>query len=232
MLVLFDIDLTLVRASGVGIACMERAGQRLFGPGFSREGLDFGGQLDPVLISIMLARAGVATTPTHLAAVRDAYAEEFRAALANGTRVERLGGGLELFESLSAMHGSVTTGLLTGNFEPTGRLKLTAAGYEPDRFAVRVWGDDSPHPEPKREHLTLVAIDRCRGLGRAVEPTEVVIIGDTVHDIACGLAHGCRVLAVATGRTSAAELAAAGATRVVESLTDTEELTRWITRRS
>jgi phosphoglycolate phosphatase-like HAD superfamily hydrolase len=45
-----------------------------------------------------------------------------------------------------------------------------------------------------------------------------LIIGDTRHDVACGHAHGIPVLGVATGWTSAEDLAAAGADWVVPDL--------------
>jgi phosphoglycolate phosphatase-like HAD superfamily hydrolase len=76
-----------------------------------------------------------------------------------------------------------------------------------------------------------VGIDRYTAV-KGVRPVaeDVLIIGDTIHDVACGLAHGCRVLGVATGHDSADTLARAGAHRVVENLSDTQGITAWITR--
>jgi phosphoglycolate phosphatase-like HAD superfamily hydrolase len=45
-----------------------------------------------------------------------------------------------------------------------------------------------------------------------------MIIGDSLLDVACARAHGVRSLAVATGRTSASALAAAGADWVIADL--------------
>jgi phosphoglycolate phosphatase len=44
------------------------------------------------------------------------------------------------------------------------------------------------------------------------------VIGDSIYDVACARDHGIPVLAVATGRTPAADLAAAGADWVVPDL--------------
>jgi phosphoglycolate phosphatase-like HAD superfamily hydrolase len=75
-----------------------------------------------------------------------------------------------------------------------------------------------------------VGIDRHAALKGARLPSEqVIIIGDTVHDVACALANGCRVLAVATGHDPADALARAGAHRVVEDLSDTQGITTWLT---
>jgi phosphoglycolate phosphatase-like HAD superfamily hydrolase len=64
--------------------------------------------------------------------------------------------------------------------------------------------------------------------GRPVEPHEVVVIGDTPHDIACARAHGCRCLAVATGTFTRDELAEHEADLLVDDLTGTEAILDWI----
>ena len=54
--------------------------------------------------------------------------------------------------------------------------------------------------------------------GTSFSPAETLIVGDSLLDVACARAHGARALAVATGRTSAAALAAAGADWVIPDL--------------
>jgi len=230
VLVLFDIDLTLIDSSGAGVRSMVAAGQRLYGPDFSADGIPFGGQLDPLIVALMLQRVGVNPTDETVAAFRAAYHTELENAFRAPGLSRPLPGVPELLDALERHPTPPTLGLLTGNFEETGRLKLLAAGIDPDRFKVRVWGDDSPHHPPDREHLPLVGIERDRALrGRALSPDRVTLIGDTTHDVRAARVNGCRVLAVATGRVSATDLAAAGATRVVPDLSDTEDLAAWIT---
>ena len=144
--------------------------------------------------------------------------------------IEPLPGAIELvhaIESEARRDPTTVPGVLTGNFAETGTFKLRAIGLDPGQFRVQVWGDDSPHEPPVRDHLPPVGIDRYRGM-HETDPRETVILGDTVHDVACGLANGCRVLGVATGRTDAQTLADAGAHRVVESLEATEDIARWL----
>ena len=50
---------------------------------------------------------------------------------------------------------------------------------------------------------------------------DVVVVGDTPEDVACGRQVGARALAVATGFYDAAALRAAGAPYVFETLADT-----------
>ncbi|HZW10909.1 MAG TPA: HAD hydrolase-like protein [Phycisphaerales bacterium] len=228
MLILFDIDATLITTKGVGIAAMIDAGRRLHGPGFHAEGIEFAGRLDPLILRDMLCANGLACSTEAMIAMRHAYRDALVRRLAPGGVARSLPGVLELLASLGTLDDRVTLGLLTGNFSETGSLKLQAAGIDPQGFPVRVWGDESPHEPPAREHLPGIAIERvAQRWGRPCRGEEVVVIGDTPHDIACARAHGCRVLAVATGKFSAAELAHAD--RVVPDLSDVEGVQRWLT---
>ena len=67
MLILFDVDATLISTSGSGKNAMLDAGRDLFGPSFSVEGIDFAGRLDPLIITEMFARHAVPSTPENKA---------------------------------------------------------------------------------------------------------------------------------------------------------------------
>ena len=227
MLVLFDIDATLLTTDRAGIRAMVEVGQRLHSPGFSAEGVEFAGRLDPLILADLLAANAIDPTPEAIAALRLGYGETLAARLAPGGVSRLLPGVAELVESLAAEAERVTLGLLTGNFSETGTLKLQAAGLDPQQFAICIWGDDSPHDPPARDHLPGVAIERVSSLwGRQARGEEVVIIGDTPHDIACARAHSCRVLAVATGQFSVDELAHADET--LETLDNVEAVLQWL----
>jgi phosphoglycolate phosphatase len=110
-------------------------------------------------------------------------------------------------EALDALAGEperYRLALVTGNLEPVARRKLAAAGighyFEPGQGG---FGSDSEH----RGELPGVARARAGGWSRE----RTVVIGDTPRDIACARADGVRVVAVATGSYSAAELAEADA---------------------
>ena len=64
--------------------------------------------------------------------------------------------------------------------------------------------------------------------GQALQGGDVVIIGDTPNDIACGKAHGARTVAVATGPFSVADLAAHHPDAVLADLADLDAVTRAI----
>lgn len=231
---LFDIDATLIKTGGAGMHALVDAGRRLHGEGFSSDGVLFAGRLDPLIIDDLLRRNGVEPTPERRLAMRRGYREALSARLEAENTSRALAGVLPLLERLAGVSSETagrrdapTLGLLTGNFSETGSIKLQCAGIDPQRFSVRVWGDSSPFDPPARDHLPGVALERVAAAwGRPASGEEVVVIGDTPHDISCARAHGCRVLAVATGQFDAEALA--GADRTVEDLSDTEGVLRWL----
>lgn len=231
MLLLFDIDGTLLITKRSGITAMELAGQELFSPTFTVQGVDFAGRLDPLISFDLFARNNVATTNENLAAFRDGYRRYLQQLLSDGTdRTQALPGVHGLISRL-AKHQGVTLGLLTGNWPETGKFKLRSAGLDPKVFAISVWGDESPHAQPAREHLPVVALHRYRERhGRGIEPHHVAIIGDTPHDVHCARVNGCRVLGVGTGLFSAAQLVASGADHAMDSLADEEAALAWLTK--
>jgi phosphoglycolate phosphatase-like HAD superfamily hydrolase len=97
-----------------------------------------------------------------------------------------------------------TLGLVTGNFEPVGRLKLTRAGLGKwFGSAPGAFGSDS------EDRAALPAIARRRA-GHAAR-AETIVIGDTPRDIACAQADGVRCVAVTTGPFGPEDLVGADA---------------------
>jgi phosphoglycolate phosphatase-like HAD superfamily hydrolase len=227
MLIFFDIDATLITTGGVGIKAMVDAGRELFGGPFSVDGIPFAGRLDPLILTDMLAQNGIEATDAHMRSMREVYGRHLPRHLARGTG-RALPGVVDLIKALAGREG-VVLGLLTGNFEETGLMKLRACGIPTERFTLCVWGDESPHHPPARDHLPGVGIARYQArYGTAIDPSRVVIIGDTPHDVACARAHGCRSLGVGTGSFSVDELLAAGADHAVGTLAETAAVRRWL----
>jgi phosphoglycolate phosphatase-like HAD superfamily hydrolase len=229
MLILFDIDATLISTSGVGIRAMTDAGRELYGPGFTADGIEFAGRLDPLIMVDMLRISDVPVSPEALLTFRAAYERHLRRRITEPDTLARaLPGVTQLLDTLSAQTDAVL-GLLTGNFAETGSIKLRRCGIEPDRFPVQVWGDESRTNPPTREDLPGVAFERYASrYRRQIPPERTVVIGDTPHDIRCAKTHGCRSLAVATGSFSVQSLAEHAPDRVVSDLSATDDLVRWL----
>jgi phosphoglycolate phosphatase-like HAD superfamily hydrolase len=224
MLVLFDIDGTLLLSHGAGTGSMLEAARELFGDHVTFDGVEIAGCIDPRIWD-EVARANELSDPeTHHDRFRQTYIRRLSARLAAGHRVELLPGVRTLLDALGGIDG-VTLGLLTGNYAETGRLKIQAAGLDPNLFAVAVWGSDGQ----TRNDLPARAMRRyLQQTGRPVDPGDVVVVGDTPHDIDCARAHGCRCIAVATGTYSREQLAGHDADLLVDDLTGTEAILDWI----
>ena len=222
--VLFDIDGTLLITRGHGVAAMQEVGRSLFGSGFRSDGVDFAGRLDPLILGDLFEFSGVARTEANFGAMRAGYAAELNRRLAKAPPLA-LAGGAELVRAV-AEHPGTIAGVLTGNFGECGAAKLASIGIDPAIFEISVWGDDSPHEPPHRDHLPGVALARAEaaGMGRV----RGVVIGDTPHDVRCAHAHGMRAIGVATGRFGVDELSDAGADHAVATLSETSALLGWI----
>ena len=229
-LILFDIDATLVKTGGAGIAAMVKAGRELVGEGFSAEGIAFAGRLDALIVPEMFARAGHAPDEGMLRTFRARYHAKLVEHLQeNRAQATALPGVPALLEALRQQEHAVTLGLVTGNYAETGQEKLRACGIEPEWFAVAAWGDESPSSPPTRDDLPKVAMQRHHASGRPAVPAQrTVVIGDTPHDVRCGRVNGFRTLGVATGWNSVDELADSGADWAVHDLADTDAIMRWL----
>jgi phosphoglycolate phosphatase len=117
-------------------------------------------------------------------------------------RPRRLMPGIpHLLEALATQE-DVLLGLLTGNVVMGAQLKLESFGIW-QHFRLGAYGSDASD----RNALVPIARDRAGVLlGYDIAPTQIVVIGDTPRDIRCAQVHGARVVAVATGSYSVAEL--------------------------
>lgn len=229
MLILFDIDMTLLTSNHIGVTCLRDAGRSLFNPEFTIDGIVFGGGLDPNIIRDMLTLNNVEPTQSNVDLMRSTYHHLLTERAQAQTVANALPGAIELVNATATHESRPTLGLLTGNYAETGTIKVQAAGFDPSMFTINAWGDASPHDNPLRAHLPLVAIENYRQTkGIALDPQSVIIIGDTIHDVSCAKDTGCRSLAVATGHDTSDTLSRAGADLVVDDLTKTGELLEWI----
>lgn len=219
-LVLFDIDGTLLSAGAVArdsiLHALERAYDwRAEAPHRDRRRYDFSGKTDPQIVRELVSpMVGAEACEEGLARALELYLAELERRLLPGT-VALKPGIPELLRSLSEQE-EVTLGLLTGNLERGARLKLTPAdlnGY----FPFGAFGSDSAD----RYQLPDLAVRRAReSSGRTFSGKAIVIVGDSVHDVACGRSLGVRAVAVATGPTAREALAAEGPDELLSDFSD------------
>ena len=222
-LVLFDIDGTLLQTDGAGRRAVRGALMDELGTAGPIDGHRFDGKTDPQIVRELLTLAGFAEP--EIAARMDAVFRRYLALLETElarpeqpTRI--LAGARDLLAALEPHEAAdrALVGLLTGNLERGAHLKLQAAGLAPARFAVGAYGSDSG----RRRDLAAVAVRRAiERTGRPFTGGDVVILGDTPEDVACGLSAGGRAVGVASGFHGVEALRAAGATHVFADLSDT-----------
>ena len=161
----------------------------------------------------------------HMQRLLDRYVEHLRAELAAGAEgVVVMPGIHELLDALE-QRDDLVLGLLTGNLAAGARAKLDAAGIDADRFRVGAYGSD----HELRGELPAVAQRRTREeLGLDVDGGDVIVIGDTPADIACGRGIGARAIGVATGHYSVEELATHRPAAVFADLSSTADVVRAI----
>src|SRR5437588_2368342 len=222
-LVLFDIDGTLISDGGAAREAYAFALDAVYGYRTDLRRYDFSGRTDPQITYMVLGDAGL--SPAEIEAAMPQLWEHYLAALERSApgRVRVLPGIGALLDALAA-DGRVMLGLLTGNIERGARVKLMNAAPQPpltpsaargkgpgegpslnDFFPFGAFGSDSA----RREELPPIAVERASRLnGHRFRGPEVVIIGDSIYDIRCGVPHAAPTLAIASGKTPAAMLQA------------------------
>jgi phosphoglycolate phosphatase-like HAD superfamily hydrolase len=220
VLVLWDIDGTLLNAGGVGRDLYDVVFLQLFGRSLSAYA-PMAGRTDRAIILETLIMAGVDEPRRYVdpfIAGLSAQAPLIRSAMVS--RGQALPGAAA---ALALVAGHAHQSVLTGNIRPLAEVKLAALGLRDGLdLCIGAYGDD--HED--RAELVQVARRRAADVHGQSLPTSfagrsTVVVGDTPLDISAALCAGARAVGVATGPYSAADLVAAGADAVLLNLADT-----------
>ena len=215
--ILFDIDGTLIKCFGAGKRSLIRACEEVFGTVGTMEAVDFQGKTDPLILLESLRGMGYGEEDINrnLDALKRRYFHHLEINIRDGASV-MLPGVEPLLERLSIQEG-VMRGLLTGNFRESARIKLERFGLN-RFFAFGVFGDDAS----LRNDMPPIARRMVRDLaGVDIEYCDMVIIGDTVHDIECARAVGAVSISVGTGWVDREILISLEPDHYFDDLTDT-----------
>ncbi len=223
LLVLWDVDNTLISARGFGATMYRQAFLEAFGRELAGH-VDLGGRTELDVIAEVLRRHGIEHTEESSRLLADALANSFHARREDFPgHAEVLPGARQALEHFAA-DPRVHQGVLTANLRSVALLKLEVFGLAHlVDWDVSAFGDE--HLD--RAELVTLARERARHI-RPFTHQEVVLIGDTPHDVRAATTAGVRLVAVATGRSSREDLVAAGAGVVLDDLGDLGELTRQV----
>jgi phosphoglycolate phosphatase-like HAD superfamily hydrolase len=204
-LILWDVDGTLLYTGGVAASIMRGAMAQVLGAGkVPTDRTFYAGKTDWQIMRESFPDLPAAAIVEQLHTFSETYVAAMRPRRHELVEKGHLLPGVQA--ALAALVGRVHQAPLTGNIAPIARIKLDVFGLlpylEPEAGA---YGDD--HYD--RSRLVPIAAERAeRHFGRPFHGPEIVIVGDTPNDIACGKANGTRTVAVATGPFSLAELQA------------------------
>jgi phosphoglycolate phosphatase len=216
-LVLFDIDGTLVSDGGASREAFAAALEIVYGYEGDLDAYDFSGRTDPQIAHMVLADAG--HSPEEIEAPLSRLWETYLERLARNATPERVRvlEGIRKLVDILHLHDDVVLALLTGNIEPGARLKLEGAGLNAF-FPFGAFGSDSPD----RNELPPIAIARAAAtMGAQFDGRDVVIIGDSIYDVRCGVPYQATTVAVASGRTPIELLRDENPTHLFQSVEET-----------
>ena len=202
-LILFDIDGTLTRTEN-GYLPFNQAIFQTFGVEGDIRTVVPDGNTDPLIVREIFAKAKVNID------IDEIRWRQFAANLCASygrhvdrgtTTVRALPGATELLQELS-LRDDFSASVVTGNFEASAMVKLSAAGLA-DYLSRGAYASDSDH----RPDLPAIAKKRFEQLvDRTVDWEKCIIIGDTPKDLAAARQNRMKCVLVGTGRYPVEEL--------------------------
>jgi phosphoglycolate phosphatase len=219
-LLLWDVDGTLLSTDGIAAEEMRAAMRAVVGPSAPMARTSYAGKTDWQIIRESLPGLPPEAIDERLHEFIDSYLGRL------SLRREELVARSRLFPgvpaALEALSPTARQAPLTGNVSAVARLKLECVGLlHLLDIEAGAYGDDH-HDRPE---LVPVAAGRAAArYGRRFAGREIVVVGDTPFDIACGKLNGARTVAVATGPFSVEELQGHEPDVVLPDLSDTERV--------
>lgn len=212
-LILFDVDLTLVKTGGAGLRALDRAFIEILGVGNIVGDLKPDGKTDLQIVHEICKNGNLLDfdqIESFIPKLLERYCYYLEREVKESKNYKVLPGILEFLEKMHA-RDDVLTGLATGNIEVGARIKLERARLN-TYFPFGGFGSDSYH----RSELVLEAWRAAMKWSQTeIQPGETFVIGDTPLDIAAGRKAGFRTVGVATGHYSVEQLQVSGADLVI-----------------
>lgn len=207
-LLIWDIDGTLVDCGAAGRKAMDRTFKELFKVENAFEGISMAGRLDRVILKDAFEKH--ALNQLELSHFYKRY-EEILDDVLTQTEVKLYAGILKVL-AYAASKQSIINVISTGNCEVGAWLKLKHAGID-HYFEHGGFGCGFV----KRESLVGQVIEDIEEKHQiSYDPKDIVVIGDTPHDITSGQFHHATTIAVLTGSYSREELLAYKPTYIIE----------------
>ncbi len=214
VVVLFDVDETLVHTGGSGARSWRAAFEKLYDIPADIGEHSSAGETDPqVARATFTAVMGHEPSDVELDQLYVQYLLHLADDILVSEGYRMLPGADQCLADLGA--AGVLLGLVSGAMEGAARTKLIPANL--NRFFIfGAYGSDSPD----RAELTGIAIEKATRLHARLTPAQVFVVGDTPHDVVATRVAGAVSVGVASGRYSVDELIEAGADHVLGTLAE------------
>jgi phosphoglycolate phosphatase-like HAD superfamily hydrolase len=203
-LVLFDIDGTILKP-GTNLGLFEHVCEVVYGiksPQIVWSKTTHVGSIDRKILVDMLIGFGL-EEPAIIAKIPQAF-EVMHAHFVRVVTPEFKNAVIkEAATLIKKLQNKVYLGILSGRAEKVGWEILKQFNLD-TYFLFGVFGHEA---ENRLEMTKLIPPRIKKHFGFSLKPQNIIIIGDTPHDITCARAIGARVIAVATGRYTLDELA-------------------------
>ena len=224
LLVLWDVDYTLVATDGVGQYLYGVALREMYGLAMPAGLGSMAGRTDASIALEVLAAAGVPEPADQVRQFQRLMAElspGLHSMIAErGQVLPGVPAALIAVAGRSASDRLVVQSLLTGNIPELARVKLGALGLTDHLdMAAGAYGDVSPF---RADLVPVARQNAAQRYGADFSGSSTVLVGDTPSDIEAAAISGARSVGVATGRFTTEELASAGADVVLADLTGTD----------
>lgn len=219
---LFDIDGTLMLSGGAGLRAMNEAFFQVFGVKDALLHINLAGRTDTSILIDALNETGVTWNQERFDSYKTVYFKLLEKEIQAPGNGKALMPGISDLLPLLAKRQDVYLGLLTGNWETSGRIKIGHFDLN-NYFRFGAFADDSG----VREELLPFAVRRFTDIYHIhPAPDQVYVIGDTPSDIKCAKPHGAVSIAVATSSYSMEQLQQHDPDYLFTNLQDTERILR------
>ncbi len=213
IILLFDIDGTLLHTGGIGQKSIEESFEELYGVKINIKRGTFAGKTDHIIYTELTKKYGL---KPELGKFKKIYFKRLEKKLAEKKNLKPLP-GIHEFCSTLVENEKFFLSLLTGNWRRGALLKIKYFGLK-KFFNTGIFGDGISD----RNILGKIAKDTFKN------SKKIVIIGDTPSDIMCANSNGLISIAVATGPFDIEELRKYNPHLLLENFKNQEKILKFL----
>jgi len=221
--ILFDIDGTLVRDEGSAGGAFLLAFKTIFNKDISTVKVSKAGRTDVAIIQdVAQVTLNRPLELEELILLNNLYIDNLTNNLISNSTMQSIPGALELVTKLHSL-GDLLLGIQTGNVEQAAWLKLKHCQL--DHYFSFGGFCTGQH---ERHLIVKSAIDQALHIDPSNTKENILIVGDTPHDITAAHENGVSSIGVTTGHHTSEELLQAKPLGVVENFMNIEEFLNFL----